>query len=124
MAFADKTEKELTHKVMAKQLKALEKIELVNSRERSLAFKREVVRAELQEKMERAAELKEQRARIAEERRMANIRQAQQASMMREQMRTSTLKMQRDLFVDTHKRVQELANTIASQGSTNSLPKI
>ena len=34
---------------MSKQLKALEKIELVNARERSLAFKREVVRAELTE---------------------------------------------------------------------------
>ena len=52
--------------VMSKQLKALEKIELVNARERSLAFKREVVRAELTEKMERAAEVKEQRARLAE----------------------------------------------------------
>ena len=54
---------------------------------------------------------------------MANIKQSQTASAMREKMNTSTLKMQRELFVDTHKKVQELANTLASQGS-GSLPKI
>ena len=54
---------------------------------------------------------------------MANIRQAQSAVAMREKMHNSTLKMQRELFVDTHKRVQELANTLASQAS-GSLPKI
>jgi hypothetical protein len=64
---------------------------------------------------------KEQRARLAEERRMSNIKQAQQASVMREQLTVNTLKMQRDLFVDTHKRVNEMAKTLASQAS---LPKI
>jgi hypothetical protein len=43
---------------LQRYIKALERVELANARERSLAFKREVVRAELKEKMERAAELK------------------------------------------------------------------
>lgn len=124
VAFAQKSEKELTHKVMAKQLKALEKVELVNVRERSLAFKRETVKAELEEKMARAEVLKEHRARLAEERRMANIRHAQHANMVREQITSTTIKMQRELFVDTHKRVKELADTLASQGSTSSAQNV
>mmetsp|Transcript_28302 Transcript_28302/g.45331 ORF Transcript_28302/g.45331 Transcript_28302/m.45331 type:complete len:201 (+) Transcript_28302:366-968(+) len=127
MAFSQKSEKELTHKVMAKQLKALERIELGNARERSLAFKREVVRAELKEKMSRAGELKGQRARLAEEKRMANIRQSQVATAQRETMVTRTLKVQRDLFVDTQKRVNELAKTLATAPSLSAsapLPKV
>lgn len=123
VSFAHKSQKELSNKVMQKKLKSLERIEIMNARERALAFKREVVRAELSEKMERAEELKKQRARIAEERRMANIKHAQQASFMRSEMESNTLKIQRDLFVDTHKRVKELANTLASQKS-GTLPKI
>jgi len=126
VAFADKTEKELTHKVMSKQLKALERVELANARERQQAFKRETVKAELKEKMERAEELKTQRARLAEERRMNNVRHAQQASALREALLVQTLKAQRNLFVDTHRRVNEMARTLASAGSggTTSLPKI